>query len=194
VKNFLWRYWYAGNRALLVVAAILVALLVVRRLRVFHVLVPAVIVGIVVLGWLLYRPIAPTPLLNSPEAPVVKNGVAAIVVCGNKRDGMRWSATDIAPEPQTGGWSVQPRGTCDIYYHHPPDATQRENRQERAAQEQGNLSGSGEMLQAEDVRGVRFAFCSPYMHAQKGPLCKHHSALDGEVHKRVPGHNRDAPL
>jgi hypothetical protein len=50
VKNFLWHYWYAGNRALLVVAAILVALLVVRRLRVFHVLVPAVIGGIVVVG------------------------------------------------------------------------------------------------------------------------------------------------
>ena len=69
MRNFLWRYWYAGNRALLVVAAILVALLLVRRLRVFHVFVPAVIGGIVVLGWFLYNPIASTPLLNSHEGP-----------------------------------------------------------------------------------------------------------------------------
>jgi hypothetical protein len=134
LKNLLWRYWYAGNRALLVVAAILVALLLMRRLRVFHVLVPAVIGGIIVVGWFLYKPIAPTPLLNSDEGPVVKNGVAAIVVCGNKRDGMLGSATNLAPEPQTGAWSMESKGTCDIYYHHPPEATQRENRQERAEQ------------------------------------------------------------
>jgi hypothetical protein len=150
VKNFLWRYWYAGNRALLVVAAILVALLLMRRLRVFHVFVPAVIGGIVVVGWFLYKPIAPTPLLHSPEGPVVENGVAAIVVCGNKRDGMLGSAIeDLAPEPGTGTWSLESRGGCDYYYHHPPNAEQRENRQERAAQEQGNLSpnlsGSREM-------------------------------------------------
>jgi hypothetical protein len=132
VKNFLWRYWYAGNRALLVVAAILVALLVVRRLRVFHVLVPAVIGGIVVVGWFLYNPIASTPLLNSDEGPVVKNGVAAIVVCGNKRDETLGSAIDLAPEPQTGTWSLESEGACDIYRHHPPDGTQRENRQVRA--------------------------------------------------------------
>jgi hypothetical protein len=98
-------------------------------------------------------PIASTPLLNSDEGPVVKNGVAAIVVCGNKRDEMRWSATDIAPEPQTGGWSVEERNGCDYYYHHPPEATQRANRHERAEQERGklspNLSGSREMLVAD---------------------------------------------
>lgn len=152
MKNLLWRYWYAGNRALLVVAAILVALLLLRRLRVFHVLVPAVIGGIVVVGWFLYKPTAPTPLLNSDEGPVVKNGVAAIVVCGNKRDGMLGSAIeDIAPEPRTGAWSLESRGGCDYHYHHPPNAEQRKNRQERAAQEQGNLSpnlsGSREMQQ-----------------------------------------------
>ena len=137
IEDFLRRHGYEGNRELwgvLIVLAVLAALLVVRRLRVIRVLVPVVIGGVVVLGWLLYKPIAPTPLLNSHEGPVVKNGVAAIVVCGNKRDGMVGSAMDIAPEPQTGGWSVEPRGTCDVYYHHPPDAIQRENRQERAEQ------------------------------------------------------------
>jgi hypothetical protein len=145
VRDFLWRYWYAENRSRLVLAlialAILVVLLLVRRLRVFHVLVPAVIGGIVVLGWFLYNPLASTPLLPSPEGPVVENGVAAIVVCGNKRDGMLGSAIeDIAPEPRTGGWSLESRGGCDIHYHHPPNAEQRKNRHERAEEEQGNLS------------------------------------------------------
>jgi hypothetical protein len=130
VKNFLWRYWYAGNRALLVVAAILVALLFVRRIRVMRVLVPAAIGGIVAIGIILWFP--PAPLLTNSSGPVVKNGVAAIVVCGNKRDGMLGSAMDLAPEPQTGTWSVEERNGCDYYYHHPPEATQRENRQERA--------------------------------------------------------------
>jgi len=144
VRNFLWRYWYAGNRALLVVAAILVVLLLVRRLRVFHVLVPAVIGGIVVLGWFLYNPIASTPLLNSHEGPVVKNGVAAIVVCGNKRDGMLGSAIeDLAPEPRTGTWSLESRDGCDYYYHHPPNAEQRKNRQERAEREQTSVDRNG---------------------------------------------------
>jgi hypothetical protein len=149
VKNFLWRYWYAGNRALLVVVAILVALLLMRRLRVFHVLVPAVIGGIVVVGWLLYKPIAPTPLLNSHEGPVVKNGVAAIVVCGNKRDGMLMSATNLAPEPQTGAWSMESKGTCDIYYHHPPEPIQRENRQERAERKQTSVDRNGSVWACE---------------------------------------------
>jgi hypothetical protein len=149
VKNFLWRYWYAGNRALLVVAAILVALLLMRRLRVFHVLVPAVIGGIIVVGWFLYKPIAPAPLLNSHEGPVVKNGVAAIVVCGNKRDGMLGSAIDLAPEPQTGAWSMEQTGRCDIYYHHPPEASQRENRQERAEREQTSVDRNGSVWACE---------------------------------------------
>ena len=133
VEDYLRRYWYEGNRALwVVVLVVLVALLLVRRIRVFRVLVPVVIGGIVVIGIILLFP--PTPLLNNSTGPVVKNGVAAIVVCGNKRDGMFMSATDLAPEPQTGSWSLESRGTCEYYYHHPPDATQRANRHERAEQ------------------------------------------------------------
>jgi hypothetical protein len=132
IEDFLRRYWYEGNRALwVVVLVVLVALLLVRRIRVLRVLVPAAIGGIVVIVVILLSP--PRPLLNS-TGPVVKNGVAAIVVCGNKRDGMLMSATDLAPEPQTGSWSVESRGSCEYYYHHPPDATQRANRHERAEQ------------------------------------------------------------
>ncbi len=139
IEDFLrrWRSRYEGNRALpVVVLAVLasLALLLVLRKRVIRALVPVVIIGIVVIGIILLFP--PTPLLNNSTGPVVKNGVAAIVVCGNKRDGMRWSATDIAPEPQTGAWSLESRGGCDYYYHHPPDATQRANRHERAEREQ----------------------------------------------------------
>jgi hypothetical protein len=137
IEDFLRRYWYEGNRALwVVVLVVLVALLLVRRIRVVRALkVTALIGGIVVVGWLLASSLQlPMPLLSS-HGPVVRNGVAAIVVCGNKRDGMWMSATDIAPEPGTGSWSVEERGKCDIYYHLPPDATQRANRHERAAQE-----------------------------------------------------------
>jgi hypothetical protein len=160
IEDFLrrWRSRYEGNRALwVVVLVVLVALLLVRRIRVLRVLVPAAIGGIVAIGIILWVP--PAPLLTNSSGPVVKNGVAAIVVCGNKRDGMRWSATDIAPEPGTGAWSVEERNGCDYYYHHPPDATQRENRHERAEQERGklspNLSGSREMLQNTKARHER---------------------------------------
>ena len=134
IEDFLrrWRSRYEGNRALWVVLVVLVALLLARRVRVMRVLVPVVIGGVVVIGIILLFP--PTPLLNNSTGPVVKNGVAAIVVCGNKRDGMLMSATDLAPEPQTGSWSLESRGGCDYYYHHPPDATQRANRHERAEQ------------------------------------------------------------
>jgi hypothetical protein len=139
IEDFLrrWRSRYEGNRALpVVVLAVLasLALLLVLRKRVIRALVPVVIIGIVVIGIILLFP--PTPLLKNSTGPVVKNGVAAIVVCGNKRDGMLMSATDIAPEPQTGAWSLESRGGCDYYYHHPPDATQRANRHERAEREQ----------------------------------------------------------
>jgi hypothetical protein len=139
IEDFLrrWRSRYEGNRTLpVVVLAVLasLALLLVLRKRVIRALVPVVIIGIVVIGIILLFP--PTPLLKNSTGPVVKNGVAAIVVCGNKRDGMLMSATDIAPEPQTGAWSLESRGGCDYYYHHPPDATQRANRHERAEREQ----------------------------------------------------------
>jgi hypothetical protein len=136
IEDFLRRHGYEGNRKLwgvLIVLAVLAALLVVRRITRIRVLVPVVIGGIVIIGIILLFP--PTPLRNNSTGPVVKNRVAAIVVCGNKRDDMFMSATDLAPELGTGSWSVESRGTCEYYYHHPPDATQRANRQERAEQE-----------------------------------------------------------
>ena len=81
-------------------------------------------------------------------------GVAAVVVCGDKRGtvarGMKGlvAATDYAPEPRTGGWWPERKGECTIWYHRPPGLEQRLNRQERAA----NLSVSGEMLATERVR------------------------------------------
>jgi hypothetical protein len=72
--------------------------------------------------------VPPIPRLSS-EGPVVRNGVAAVVACGKKR-GLQ--AVDVAPEPRTGGWWPEKKGECTIWYHRPPDATQREARQERA--------------------------------------------------------------
>jgi hypothetical protein len=63
----------------------------------------------------------------------VRNGVVAIVACGKKRG---FQVVDAAPEPRTGGWGVERRGECNVYYNHPPDAYQRENRHERAEREQ----------------------------------------------------------
>jgi hypothetical protein len=55
---------------------------------------------------------------------VVKNGVAAVVVCGNKRQGTlglleEGVISNIAPEAQTATWSIEERGRCEIYYQHP---------------------------------------------------------------------------
>jgi hypothetical protein len=120
VRNFLWRYWYAGNRAHLMVAAILVALLLLRRFRVYRTLtVAALIGGIVVVGWLLVSPLlAPTPLLISHEGPVVKNG-AVTAACGTERDAL--AVLDHIPEPAMSTWGTEPKGTCVVHYNHPPE-------------------------------------------------------------------------
>jgi hypothetical protein len=144
LENFLRRYWHEGNRALLVLAAILAALLLIRRLRVYRALtVTALIGGIVVAGWLLVSPLlAPMPLLSS-HGPVVRNGVAAVMVCGEKvgrpyspggLEGMD-AAMKYVPEPRTGTWWPVREDECTTWYHRPPDAIQRANRHERAAQE-----------------------------------------------------------
>jgi hypothetical protein len=39
------------------------------------------------------------------------------------------------PEPRTVTWGIEKRGRCNVYYHSPPDATQRFNRHERAQEE-----------------------------------------------------------
>ena len=79
--------------------------------------------AIVVVGWFLISSLLP-PYLSPPAGPVVKNGVAAVVVCGNKRQGTlglleEGVISDIAPEAQTATWSIEERGRCEIYYQHP---------------------------------------------------------------------------
>jgi hypothetical protein len=113
------RYGYEGNRALWVLG------------------VPVLIVAILVAGWLLLGPLLTIPRISS-EGPVVRNGVAAVVVCGNKRGtgahGLKGlgAATKYAPEPRTGTWWPERRGNCTIWYHRPPGVEQRINRNERA--------------------------------------------------------------
>ena len=75
--------------------------------------------------------VPPIPRLSS-EGPVVRNGVAAVVACGKKR-GLQ--AVDVAPEPRTGTWGSEKKGECTVWYHVPPDATQREARHRRAQEE-----------------------------------------------------------
>jgi hypothetical protein len=108
--------------------------------------VPVLIGAILVVGWLLVGPMLTIPRF-SPGGPVVRNGVAAVVVCGKKsaREGSgRYTARamkgmdaamEYVPEPRTGGWWPEDRGECTVWYHRPPDATQRFNRQQRAATE-----------------------------------------------------------
>ena len=67
---------------------------------------------------------------------MVRNGVAVIVACGKKSGFEKMGAAmDYAPEPRTGGWWPVRRGECPVWYHRPPDATQREARHERAQRE-----------------------------------------------------------
>jgi hypothetical protein len=76
--------------------------------------------------------VPPIPRLSS-DGPVVRNGVAAIVACGEtKREELALKAVSAAPEPGTGTWGVERKGDCNVYYHHPPDASQREARHQRA--------------------------------------------------------------
>ena len=103
----------------------------------------ALIGAIVVVGWLLASPLVTIPRF-SPNGPVVRSGVVAVMVCGEKRlsGGMDTAffermdaATKYAPEPRTGTWGYEERGTCTVFYHHPPGFEQRLGRQERAVAE-----------------------------------------------------------
>jgi hypothetical protein len=149
VRHFMRRYGYEENRALAVAVAagaiVVAILLALRVLRVFPKVVVAMVVAtgatLVLLGWLLLGGFAGLPVgaWNTPMpkvtsvGPLVENGVAAIVACGKKRgfEGMD-AAMDYAPEPRTGTWSYERRGECTVWYHHPPDDYQREQRHQRA--------------------------------------------------------------
>ena len=110
------RYGYEGNRAFRVLAA------------------PVLIGAILVAGWLLFGSLT-IPRFTT-EGPVVRNGVAAVVVCGKKSGSMNekgmMAVSEHAPEPRTGGWWPARRGECTVWYHRPPGLEQRHNRHERA--------------------------------------------------------------
>ena len=137
IEDFIRRYWREGNRvlrALMVAVAILLvvllALRVLRGLRRFA--IPLAIGGIMVLsGWLLLGTLT-IPRISS-TGPVVRNGVAAVMVCGAKRGmvGMD-AAMDYVPEPGTGTWAPVRKGACTVWYHSPPDWHQRIARQLRS--------------------------------------------------------------
>jgi hypothetical protein len=117
IDDLMRRYWYEGK-------------------RVFRVLAVAVLIGaiLVVGAWLL--PDWLTIPRVSTEGPVVRNGVAAIAVCGEER-GVKGldAAMDYVPEPRTGGWWPDRRGNCTVWYHRPPGLEQRDARHERAQRE-----------------------------------------------------------
>jgi hypothetical protein len=118
------RYGYEGYRAFRVLA------------------VPVLIGAILVVGWVLVGPLLTIPRFTT-EGSVVRNGVAVVVVCGEKRGtaprgiaGLD-AATKYVPEPATGGWWPEQQGNCTVWYHRPPGLDQRFNRHERAQQEGG---------------------------------------------------------
>jgi len=94
------------------------ALRVFRRLRLLAVLL--LIGAIVVVGWFLLGPWLIIPPFAA-ESRVVRNGVAAIVVCGKQSDFEKeYEAMDYVPEPQTGTWWAQRRGDCTVWFHLQP--------------------------------------------------------------------------
>jgi hypothetical protein len=94
---------------------------------------PAAIGAIVVVGgWFLLGPLT-VPRISTEAPAVVRNGVAAVVACGEKRG---LEALDVAPEPRTGSWWPERRGDCTVWYHEPPGPEQRANRHERAQEEE----------------------------------------------------------
>ena len=114
------RYGYKGNRVFRVLAA------------------PVLIGAILVVGWLLVGPLLTIPRISS-TGPVVRNGVAAVMVCGEKRGmaGME-SAMNYVPEPGTGTWAPERRGECTVWYHNPPGLEQRYYRHEQAQDERAH--------------------------------------------------------
>jgi hypothetical protein len=107
----------------------------------FRVLALPVLVGAILLaGWLLLGPLLTIPRFTT-EGPVVRNGVAAVVVCGKKSGSMNekgiMAATKYAPEPGTGGWWPARRGECTVWYHRRPGPEQRYNRQQRSSRSLG---------------------------------------------------------
>jgi hypothetical protein len=166
IEDFIrrWRSRYEGNRVFRVLAvavAVLLALLVLRRLRVLA--VPVLIGAILVAGWLLVGPLLTIPRFST-EGPVVRNGVAAVMVCGQEHPlKVMGPAMKYVPEPGTGGWWPVRKGECVVWYHRPPGLEQRLARHERAAGTQPSAdrsefaSACGFKVRADliNVRGMR---------------------------------------
>ena len=83
--------------------------------------IPGVVVGIVVAlavaGWFL---LGSWMILRPPasEGPLVRNGVAAVVVCGGDSDfETQYEALDYVPRPSTGVWDVEYKGDCTVWFH-----------------------------------------------------------------------------
>jgi hypothetical protein len=115
------RYGYEGNRVFRVLA------------------VPVLIGAILVVGWSLFGSLLTIPRFST-EGPVVRNGVAAVMVCGEKQRGFEgmYKAMDYVPEPRTGTWAHVRKGDCTVWYHNPPGLEQRHNRHERAQEERAH--------------------------------------------------------
>jgi hypothetical protein len=95
------RYGYEGDRGLWVVVT------------------PALVGAILVAGWLLLSPL--TIPRFSTEGPVVRNGVAVVVTCGEKRGIEKglMAAAKYAPKSSTGTWTHVKKGECRVWYHRP---------------------------------------------------------------------------
>jgi hypothetical protein len=79
--------------------------------------VVGVVVSVLVILGMLKWFFSGGPMVLNPGEPLVRNGVAVIVACGDKRGA--FEAMNSVPNPQMGSWSSVPRGTCVAYYHHP---------------------------------------------------------------------------
>ena len=80
-----------------------------------------VLVLVFMLGLLAGRNAAQTLPVKDPVygAPLVKNGVAAVMLCGNWPDKRGLGLTEAAMGK--GMWTPAPReGGCQVWYHHPP--------------------------------------------------------------------------
>ena len=65
---------------------------------------------------MIYRPWS--LMLFHPSAPLVENGVAMIMVCGEAPKGFMLPTENVS-RPRVGWWSGVDRGECKVWYHHP---------------------------------------------------------------------------
>jgi len=75
------------------------------------------VVALAVAVWLLLGP----HLIFSPleaESPLVRNGVAAVMVCGGQSNfETGYEAMDYVPRPKSGTWQVERKGECTVWFH-----------------------------------------------------------------------------